>query len=166
MKPRRSDVILALFLLTLSFAACGGRVEKSNSKEASNVQTNSNENPNAPKTNVEELGVLVNVPYEAEDIVWKETASHKKLIAVLRFSTINCDKLVADAVKYRQPETVTIDNETWFPDDLIAYGDMSGDDTLKGTSYAANAFLQDPFTEGRVVRIEGTNYFVLEATAK
>ena len=61
---------------------------------------------------------------------------------------------------------VTIENETWFPDDLIAYGEMSGDDTLKGTSYAANAFLQDPFNEGRVVRIEGTNYFVLEATAK
>ncbi len=166
MKPRRSYVLLALFLLTLSFAGCGGRGEKSNSREAANVQTNNNENPNTPKTNVEELGVLVNVPYEAEDIVWKETASHKKLIAVLRFSTINCDKLVADAEKYRQPEAVTIQNETWFPDDLIAYGEMSGDDTLKGMSYAANAFFQEPFNEGHIVRIEGTNYFVLEANAK
>jgi len=166
MKPRQFDVILALFLLTLSFAACGGRSDKANSREAANVPTNSNENPNAPKTNVEELGVLVNVPYEAEDIVWKDTASHKKLIAVLRFSTINCDKIVADAEKYRKPEAVTIENETWFPDDLIAQGDMSGDDTLKGVSYGANAFLQDPFNEGRIVRIEGTNYFVLEATAK
>lgn len=166
MKPRRSDLILASFLLTLSLASCGGRSEKANSREAANLQTNNSENANATKTNVEELGVLLNIPYEAEDIVWKEAASRKKLIAALRFSSINCDKIVADAEKYRKPEAVTIQNETWFPDDLIAYGEMSGDDTLKGTSYAANAFLQEPFNEGRIVRIEGTNYFVLEATAK
>ena len=110
--------------------------------------------------------MLINIPYPSEDTVFKESSSRKKLIAVLRFSATDCDKLAADADRYRKPESVTVENETWFPDDLIAQGDVSGDDTLKGTSYAANAFLLEPFNEGRIVRIEGTNYFVLEASVK
>lgn len=166
MKPRQSDVILALFLLTLSLAACGGRADKGNTQGAANVPANTAENVNSPKTNVEELGVLVNIPYESEDIVWKEFDKPRKLIAVLRFSPADADKIVAEAGKNGKTSVVTVENETWFPDDLIAYGDMSGDDTLKGTSYPATAFLQEPFNEGRIVRIEGTNYFVLEASVK
>ena len=166
MKPLRIDVILALLLLTILLTACGGGSKNGNSKIPSNSANTGNENANAPKTNVEELGILVNVPYVAEDIVWKENVTHKKLIAVLRFSAVDCEKIVADAAKYSKPGSVTVENETWFPDDLIALGDMSGDDTLKGISYSADTFLQDPFNEGRLVRIEGTNYFVLEATAK
>jgi hypothetical protein len=110
--------------------------------------------------------MLVNIPYPSEDTVWKESPSKKKLIAVLRFSSPDCDRLAADSEKYGRPASVTIENESWFPDDLIAQGDLSGDDTLKGIAYPANAFLQEPFNEGRLVRIEGTNYFVLEASAK
>lgn len=166
MTLRRLDVILTLFLLSFLISACGATSGNGNSRANANSASTPLENPNAPKTNIEELGVLINVPYEAEDIVWKETASPRRLIAVLRFSPADCDKIVADAEKYRKPENVTIQDETWFPDDLIAQGDMSGDDTLKGTSYAANTFLQDPFNEGRLIRIESTNYFVLEASAK
>lgn len=161
----RIDVILASFLITVSLAGCGAPRPNSNASDNANTAA-ANENVNSPKTNVEELGVLINVPYTAEDIVWKESQSRKKLTAVFRFSAVDSEKIVAEAVKIRPPQNVTLDNETWYPDDLIAQGNLSGDDTLKGTSYAANAFLQDPFNEGRVVRIEGTNYFILEATSK
>jgi hypothetical protein len=166
MKPLRVDVILAFLLLTALLNACGGGSGNANSKAVADAPKAANENANTPKTNVEELGVLINVPYESEDIVWKDDASHKKLIAVLRFSTADCDKIVADAQKYRKPEDAAIQSESWFPDELVAQGDMSGDDTLKGISYGANAFLQEPFNEGSIIRIEGTNYFVLEASSK
>jgi len=33
-------------------------------------------------------------------------------------------------------------------------------------SYPANAFYLEPYTDGRITRIENTDYFVLELTAK
>jgi hypothetical protein len=43
---------------------------------------------------------------------------------------------------------------------------MSGDDSLNGVAYAADSFYQEPFTSGRIVRVDGTDYFVLELSAK
>ena len=38
--------------------------------------------------------------------------------------------------------------------------------TLAGQSYAANAFYQEPYTDGRITHIENTDYFVLELSEK
>jgi uncharacterized lipoprotein YehR (DUF1307 family) len=162
----RFEVISAFLLLTVSFSGCGqGKIDP-NAPANANTAANTSENGNSPNTNVEELGVLINVPFTAEDIVWKQSASHKQLTAVFRFSNADCEKLVAEAAKAAKPQGITVPNESWYPDDLIALGDLSGDDTLKGTLYSANAFLQAPFNEGRLVRIDSTNYFILEANAK
>ena len=144
-------------------SACGGA---SNSANARSNANRPGENPNAPKTNVEELGLLVNIPYEAEDIVWKGGLQQKKVLAVLRFSTEDSKKLIADAEKVGVGEAASIAVETWFPDELTAQGDMSGDGMLKGSTYQATTFYQEPFISGKVTRIEGTDYFVLEMTAK
>jgi hypothetical protein len=164
MNPLRMDVILACLLLLAGLSACDGNseTEKANSTNASaaNVQAN------ATKTNAEELGMLINIPYDAEESVWRSESPQRKLTAVLRFAAADCDKLVADATRYRTPENVTIPSESWFPDELVAQGDISGDDTLKGTSYGANPFFLDSYNDGRMIRIEGTNYFVLEISSK
>jgi len=156
---------LGVIILGLSLVSCGGanRIEKPASSPASNSTA---ENSNAAKTNVEELGLLVNVPYEAEDIVWKEDAAHKKLIAVLRFSSEDANKLTTDAAARQAPQKVNLTSASWFPAELIAQSEMSGDDSLHGASYAADAFYQDPYSSGRLVRIEGTDYFVLELSSK
>ena len=121
---------------------------------------------NAAKTNVEELGVLVNIPYEAVDIVWKEDSVRKRLIAVLRFSSADAAKLVVASESLRPPQAVNLSSESWFPAELIAQSDLSGDGTLNGKSYAANTFLQEPYNAGSITRIENSDYFVLEAHAK
>ena len=108
----------------------------------------------------------VNIPYEAEDIVWKETADRKQIIAVLLFSTEDANKIVADAAPRQAPQNVKLSSENWFPAELIAQSEMSGDDSLDGIAYAADSFYQEPFTAGRLVRVEGTDYFVLELSAK
>ncbi len=166
MSELRVGVILALFLSAVSFSACGGGSKNDNASPAVNATNSVGENPNAAKTNVEELGLLINVPYQAEDIVWKETATHKKLIAVFRFSTADANKLVAEAEKSEPPENVSVAVETWFPDDLTAQSEISGDNALKGRAYTAKAFYQEPYTSGKITRIEDTNYFVLELSAK
>ncbi len=165
MKLRRIDVILSSFLLLSSLQGCGG-VSDNAIRPAANAANSNSEKTISTKTNVEELGMLVNIPYEAEESVWRDYASQKKLIAVLKFSAADSDKLVAAATRVRAPESVTIQSEPWFPDELIAQGGLSGDVTLKGSSYAANAFFQDSFNDGRIIRVEGTTYFVLELSAK
>lgn len=165
MKILRAGVILAPFLCAACLSACVGGNKNANTRPATATSNSLTENANSAKTNVEELGLLVNVPYETEDIVWKEDAAHKKIIAVLRFSPADSAKLVAEAAKTGGPQNVSIAVETWFPDELTAQSDMSGDSLLKGLAYPANAFYQERYNEGRITRIEGGDYFVLELSA-
>ncbi|MBP6002950.1 MAG: hypothetical protein KA746_05900 [Pyrinomonadaceae bacterium] len=164
MRYCRAGYILALFLSASAAGGCGGSKIANNSVPSNRV-SNAIETDSA-RTNVEELGMYLRVPYETEDIVWKEIASQRKLIAVLRFSPVDSAKVVTEAEKVGTASMVTIESESWFPDELVAQSDLSGDDTLRGQSYAADAFLQPPYNYGRITRIEGTDYFVLEATAK
>jgi hypothetical protein len=103
------------------------------------------------------------MPYEAEDIVWRSDA--KSVTAVLRFDQVDTTRLVAEAEKIRPPEDVSVPLRAWFPDELVEKSDMTGSDTLNGKSYAADQFFQEPFDGGRVVRVDGTDYFILELTA-
>ena len=158
-------ILTLIFCLALS-PACGGSADRSVNSKGSASSNQTNENVNAVRSNVEELELLVNVPYETEDVVWKEDRSRKNITAVLRFSPADSTKLVAEAEKVKQPETASISSETWFPAELIAQSEMSGDDNLNGRSYAANQFFQEPFSNGRIVRVENSDYFVLELSAK
>jgi len=166
MKLARFFAILALFLSALGSLACSGNAGKNANSQAAATANHSIDNPNSPKTNVEELGLLVNIPYTPEDIVWKEDAAHKHLTGVLRFSAEDAGKLVAEAGKIRAPQNVSVPVESWFPDELVAQADMSGDSSLKGVSYAANNFYQEPYVDGRIIRVEGGDYFILELAGK
>lgn len=164
MSSFRGVAFLALIACSnLFFTGCvGGKKFQTNSN--SEPATPATENANTTKTNVEELGILVNIPYEVEDIVWKDDPTKKKLLAVLRFSPADSGKLIAEAESIRPAQQVNLPTEAWFPAELIAQSDMSGDDTLNGKSYAATNFLLEPYVTGSITRIENTDYFILEAS--
>ena len=168
MKISRAVVILALISSAAAFFGCVSANDNANITAAAGSSNSPLENANLAKTNAEELGLLVNLPYEPtdEDVVWKLDAAGKKLTAVLRFSSEDAKKVVAGAAGREAPQNTTISSETWFPPELIAQSEMSGDDSLKGLSYTANSFFQAPYASGRIVRVEGTDYFVLELSAK
>lgn len=153
-----------LLFFSVLLGSCS-RMNKNSNVESHTGSNTSTENSNAAKTNVEELSLLVTIPYEAEDIVWKEDPAHKKITAVLRFSPEDANKITADATTRRAPQNVSLSASSWFPAELIAQSEMTGDDLLHGTSYAADAFHQEPYSTGRIVRVEGTDYFVLELTS-
>lgn len=157
--------ILALFLGAGLLAACAGDNASSTSgnaaRPAANVRT---EEMNSTRTNVEELGVLIKVPFEAEDIVWRDYTAKKRIVAVIRFSPANANRITSEAGG--TPEGAEVAVESWFPDELIAQGEMSGDRALRGTAYPATAFYQEPYTTGKAIRIEGTDYFVIDLTAE
>lgn len=157
----RSGAILTLFLFTALLQACGGGISQNANTRPTASSTRASEP--AVRTDVEGLTVLVRVPYETEDVRWKH--DDKTLVAVLRFSSADADKLAAEAEKFGRPESVSVDVETWFPEELIAQGEMSGDSALRGHTYAANSFFQEPYSAGKITRIEGGGHFILELTA-
>ena len=161
----RSGLILALLFTAAILAGCSGSESNSNAANAEG-QSAANSNADLVKTNAEELGMLVNMNYESEEVYWKDDPARKKITAVIKYSPDVANQLVSDAVRVREPENVSISPEGWFPPELVAQSEMSGDDTIKGKSYAATVFLQDPYNEGRIIRINDTDYFVLEVDVK
>lgn len=160
-------LIVAFICCFAILTSCSDSGSSNSASTAANTNkaVSSNSAP-AAKTNVEELALLINIPYESEDASWKEDAARKRIIAVFRFNPVETAKVIGDAEKIRPPEGVSVASESWFPPELIAQSEMSGDDTLKAQSYAANAFFNAPYDDGRIARIEGTDYFVLELSAK
>jgi len=122
--------------------------------------------------------MAIKMPFHPEEAVWREDVlgksgdnrvpapTDKKLTAVLRFLKDDAAKITAQAEKYKPATPATINTEKWFPAELIAQSQTSGDETVKGSSYPANDFLNPPYSDGKITRIEGTDYFVLELFAK
>jgi hypothetical protein len=172
MNSARMSIILSLIFLGQLANACSSGVVNNSNSSRNNANQNSQR---AASDKVEELGLLVILPLEPEETVFREDpavssdGSHqstKKLTAVLKYSAADAEKLSALIERSSPPLSATVSTETWFPAELIAQSDLSGDDTLKGDSFAAADFYQAPYTEGKITRIEGSNYFVLELFSK
>ena len=138
-----------------------------------NMANGSNSNP--AKDDIDELGKIIKLPLLPEEAnYWEENLNesgvnqnsgvNKKIVAVLKLSPENAAQLVENIVKIKPPTDSDIDAESRFPAELIAQSQLSGDETLKGKSYAADDFLQPPYKSGKITRIENTDYFVLELT--
>ncbi|MBK6723605.1 MAG: hypothetical protein IPG58_10155 [Acidobacteria bacterium] len=156
--------LLSAFML-VSFGCGAGPANSTNSNVAS-VSKATNRNSNVARTNVEELSLQIRIPYEVEDVVWKEDTAKETLLAVLRFSSADSEKIVSEAIQFGTPQPNVVSPEVWFPEELIAQSEMTGDNALKGQAYPANGFLQESYTSGKVTRIDGTDFFVLEAHSK
>jgi len=161
-----NPLIWLSILVTVFLCGCGGYDKNTNNQSVANSPSAVSQGSDTPNTNVEDLALIVTLPFEAEDVVWKVDGTRKKVVAVIRFSKDNANKVVADAEKYGASVSGSIAVETWFPDELSAQSEMSGDNTVKGISYPANSFYQEPYTTGWITRVEGGDSFVLELTSK
>ena len=151
--------IAVIFLLS---ACVGKESANQNANLAENNKKNANLNP--PKDDIEEFAKIVNLSLTPEEVTWRETDAQnsKKLIAVLKFSAQDTQTIVSQAEKHKPAVPAELDAETWFPPELIAKSQESGDETLKGSEFAANDFFLNDYKNGRVVRINDSNFFVLE----
>ncbi|MGI9056277.1 MAG: hypothetical protein ACR2F2_10810 [Pyrinomonadaceae bacterium] len=179
MKSPYTKLLCAFFVSAFFFAAC-----KTYDNDSNVVRQMPNENQNAKikdigenqsqaKDDAEELGKLIKIPYETEEALWKienaakiPNANHgetaPKLIAVLKFKSADAQKIVEQAANYKPATETSISVENWFPPELVAKSQESGDETIKGTVYAPNDFAQSPYSNGTLTRIAETDYFVLE----
>ncbi len=147
-------------------AGCGSRPAANNSNGSSAGSNANADTQNGARTKVEDLSLLINVPYDVQDVLWKQSRDQKKITAVIRFDPDDEKRLIADAEKFGPPQMVKVDTQSWFPEELTAQSDLHGDEPLSGKAYPANQFFQEPYNAGRIVDIEGTDYYVLELTSQ
>jgi hypothetical protein len=169
-----------LIIAVLFSSACNNNNPTNETSDLSARNTNQTNvandgNANPAKDDIDELGKIIKLPLLPEEAnYWEEnlttsgnnqnSAANKKIVAVLKLSPENAAQLVENIEKIRPPTDSGIDAESRFPAELIAQSQLSGDETLKGKSYAADDFLQPPYKGGKITRIENTDYFVLELT--
>lgn len=168
---------IAIFFLPALFCginACSREIPANSSAPASNAASNTNASVQiVPQDDAEELGRIVKLPIAPEEVTYIENVldgknaapDKRKLVAVLKFSNQNAAELAAQAEKIKPGTPADVDAEMWFPPELIAKSQETGDEFLKGIAYAADSFLQPPYLNGRLTRVNNTDYFILELTS-
>lgn len=174
MLSARAKFILASLLLAQLLISCSSPANTNNGTAPGSNTAPSN--TSIARDKPEELALIIVLPIGTEEAVWREDPVNitapdnsrytKKLTAVLNYPAPDAEKLATLIANAGPATPATLNSETWFPAELIAQSEMSGDDTLKGTSYPAKDFFQAPYNDGKVTRVEGTNYFVIELLAK
>lgn len=136
--------------------------------DSSSANSESNRVASIPKKandKAEELGMLVNFTLEPEDIVWLQSESPKRIVAVFRLDEDDTRKLAEQLSARSQGAAKTVTVEDWFPAELVAGGETTGSSTVDGTAYPADDFYQSPFSQGTITRVNNTDFFVLEIAA-
>ena len=160
------STLAVLTLLTAQiFSGCSTPNGNTNAANSAPAASNSNTEHAGPKDNIDELGMLVRLPFAPEEVAWEEKPEQKKLTAVMRFSPENAAKMAAEVAKNGQPSLQTVTVESWYPNELIAQGELTGESAVKGKSYPAEPFLNPPYTKGKITRIENTDYFILQISS-
>jgi hypothetical protein len=171
---RRACFILVLASIALSCSSNDDGRSNPPNPPSDRAVANIDSPNSGPKDNPEELALIIKMPVESEDAIWLETpagpgdaeSGQRKLTAVLLLTSANAEKVVSDSLKYGPPEDVVIEIAEWFPVELISQSELSGGTGLAGTSYRADIFFQEPYVTGRLIRITGTDRFVLELASR
>jgi hypothetical protein len=153
---------------SISTASCSlNRSSKDNPQPAGNANSITGNAINAsksPNDNIEDLRTHINVPLEPDEVSWRiliNKGTGDRLIAVFRMTPAD---VAAFASKVgpsgSKPADVAV--EDWFPAELKAMADTTGQSTISGSALPANEFIRDPFTEGIVYVIPESDYLVVE----
>ncbi len=154
--------------MVFSNACSGNKTDNVNSSASNNRQTANSISEIVAQDDVEELAKIIKLPAAPSEATYSEinpnsgAMSSKKLVVILKFSTADANQIAANAERFNPPAPADVDAENWFPPELVAKSQETGDASLKGVEYAANDFLQPPYASGRLTRINDTDYFVLE----
>lgn len=142
-----------------------------NVNRQSNMQ-NSPENKDVINSDIDELAKNINLPVRPIEAVWtKKTLGNPEsrvpgptdylLVAVLKYDDAGIETLKAKIV---QSDTVkgVAEIQGWFPADLKNLArDFDNEKLLSGEKYDAKSFARPPYLNGTLLRVNGSNYFVL-----
>jgi hypothetical protein len=154
--------------LLITAVGCGSPTAD-NTAQKTSAPAESSATANALSDNVEELRLLINLPFVPEDVRFQETSTgqnDKKLLAVLLFSKEDSAKFTSQLAAQGKGSPDEISTEDWFPPELLSQSDLGGESTLKGETYKADQLFQPPYTQGKITRIADSDYFVVQLSTK
>ena len=160
----RPALLILLVAASQIVTSCSSEPPNSNAVNSS-VPNSASVQQVGPNDNIEELGLLVRLPFEPDEVAWEEKPEQKKLTAVIRFSPDKAAKMAADLARNGKPSPETLPVESWYPNELIAQGELTGESVVKGQSYPAEPYLNPPYTKGKITRIENTDYFIFQISS-
>jgi hypothetical protein len=158
-------------LFVLLFATSCSDSNNANANNANQTGNVNSKNP-AAKDNAEELSTLINLPIVPDEknderVEWREESENpkgKKLTAILKYNEANTAQIIALVEKHKPGAPVQIGVEEWYPEELTAQTQLSGNESLKGVAYEARDFYHPPYNQGRLIKIDESNFFILELT--
>ncbi|MEW6360865.1 MAG: hypothetical protein ACK42A_01305 [Pyrinomonadaceae bacterium] len=164
MHAKRLFPVLLVIFSGLSTLSCSenGQVPNPQNTNSNRQITVSSPQPDEN----EELGALITLPYEPEDVVWRKSGDGRSLLAVLRFSPEDTRKIRESLTAGGQGTPRSITPEDWFPAELQAQSEANPDAMIIGEAFPATLFFQPPYGAGTITAVSGTDFFILELTAK
>ncbi|HMQ02781.1 MAG TPA: hypothetical protein PKD26_02590 [Pyrinomonadaceae bacterium] len=171
MSARPVFVILALILSNLILFGCSVEPGSNSNQAVTNTRPAATFDPvrEGVKDNKDELGELIKLPFEPEDLVWKEfppDKNGKRILAVFQLLPDDSKKLSDRLSKAAKGAEVKLRVEKWFPTELITENDLTGEEGIVATSYPATDFFHPPFVEGTVSRVGSSDFYVLDLLAR
>ena len=154
--------IIVTFIFSVGvLSSCSG-ADSSNVNAGSNAANQSALDPKKGNDSAEELGSLVQLPFEPEEVTWRATDldGKKRLVAVVLLT--EADHRTFSAKHGAMGNDVQVNVEPWFPVELVTMGETSGENTIGGKASPAMEFYQPPYTGGSVIFIPDTNYLILD----
>lgn len=158
-------VIITVAAVSAFSASCVGDIDSNQNTNATSNIEQIVEVERAANHSVEELGLIIKLPYEPVEASWRnEPAGNSKISisAVLLFTIEDGKTLVAEAQKIRPGQPVEVVAENWYPTELIAKSEMGEESKINGIAFPADAFFQPPYNSGRLIKIDDTDHFILE----
>jgi len=160
---RPTAICLSVLALLLS-CSCASPPATNGNEQSTNTASGSNSQA-GPNDNVEELRSSIQVPIEPDEVVWRivsDKNGRKRLIAVLRLKPEDFKALSARSSAPGPGKPVDASVEQWFPAELIAMSETTGEMAVPAMSFPANEFFQAPFNAGTVSLINDTDYVIVE----
>ena len=176
MPSARTAPVLVVIAVCFFVCSC---VEDRDYGQATNLRPDVNRNvevnANANIANDSEIALdeIINLPFEPEESIFREIAisedasnrvpgpKDKRLTVVLSFSEEDTRSILENARTVKPPFETEVEAEPWFPAELLAKSETSGNQQLKGMGYSAKEFTKSPWLNGSLIRIDETRYFVL-----
>lgn len=128
------------------------------------------------KTDIEALAKTINLPVRPQEAKWQSKTmgtnatpsvpgpSDYVLTAVLKYSDSDVQELIKklNAVP-TDKKLANAEVEEWFPEEVKkAAKTVEGKEKIEGANYAPDAFLRSPYSNGKVLRVGETNYFIVK----
>ena len=116
----------------------------------------------ADSTRANRLGLAIYYNVDRFDAVTTTAFELKKSLHDMLFSPANADKVVSDASVHGPKQESKIEVASWYPAELISQSELAVEPDLPGEAYSGADFVQEPFKTGKLTRVTGTDYFILE----